>query len=609
MYRQAGLPFSKECSALDLSNQSSFGKRLIRLREVRGLSRLQVARLLGVGEVTVLRWENGTSKPPDKLRPKLKRLGIARLSQHETKQSSEPRLRGREADSDLREGVRKVVKLAGEQMAFEPSPFVLNGPPDQLPLFEFLYWLQESNASSVPVDQQVKRLSAVAQVAGVTGRPAQFMLEAPRNGALHWNPNYGPHGWHRYVGRFPPHVIRALLNHFGVTKGSTVCDPFAGSGTTLVEARLLGANAIGIEISPLSSLITRAKSQFPSNVEALRSSINKFGPFFSARWGNFADQSLPKRVSGSEILARRGNSISAFPNIERWLIPEALLGLSIAVQFALSLDGYARDLFCCALSSKMRSIGNIDVDVVRAEYSREPRRHVDVRIQVESALKRMFLDIERCLATHEGLISESGDVVVREGSMLDVDLPCSSVDCIVTSPPYGVESLSYLRTHLLSYRCLEPILRQDPYAEPGRLIGSEYVDEQSRPAANWRPAQSSKTFESFFESLLPERLGAALQRRSHMMMHFFDDMVSVAERFARWLRPGGRVAFVIGNKKLGETVVPTATIVQEVFAAAGLIPDSSFCHKLKCSNSNSEVPWQERIIKDEYILLFTKSVG
>jgi hypothetical protein len=56
--------------------------------------------------------------------------------------------------------------------------------------------------------------------------------------------------------------------HTGLSSiGDTVMDPFAGSGTTLVEALRLGRNAIGIDANPLSELICRVKSSKISSEE------------------------------------------------------------------------------------------------------------------------------------------------------------------------------------------------------------------------------------------------------------------------------------------------------------------------------------------------------
>jgi len=56
-------------------------------------------------------------------------------------------------------------------------------------------------------------------------------------------------------------MIRALLDIIGLNEGDTVIDPFIGSGTTAVEAQLLGINCIGIDISPLCVLQSKVKTE------------------------------------------------------------------------------------------------------------------------------------------------------------------------------------------------------------------------------------------------------------------------------------------------------------------------------------------------------------
>ena len=53
----------------------------------------------------------------------------------------------------------------------------------------------------------------------------------------------------------------------------TVCDPFSGSGTTLVEAAALGINAVGCDISEFNSLIARVKTG-SYDLDLLESEIN-----------------------------------------------------------------------------------------------------------------------------------------------------------------------------------------------------------------------------------------------------------------------------------------------------------------------------------------------
>jgi transcriptional regulator with XRE-family HTH domain/tRNA G10 N-methylase Trm11 len=583
-------------------------QRLQGFRTEKNLSQEDLAALVGVKPITVLRWENGTSNPTQSAAEKLEEIGFGSLRANETKRSSIPRLLlNPEGESNLREDIRHNIRLNKREHSFDPAPYVVNGPENQLSFFETLYKLQEHKKLPCPEAEYSRRLSLVASVSGVCESTAQYDLEQPKRTAKHWNPNYGSHGWHRYIGRFPPQLVRALINHFDTKRGDVICDPFSGSGTTMLESRLLGMKGVGVEVCPLSSLISRTKSKFPESTSSLEKVWSSLTLFYKDRWDSFVLVRDASSIEHEEIIARKGNLIDAFPNYQKWMSAEALLGTSIVVEFANTLKGYNRDAICCALSACMRSIGNLDVDVVRAEYSKKPRVNVDVLRLVQRALKNMIADINQMLRTHSDLLSSPDDIQLIQNSLLEVDIPAGSVNHIITSPPYGVESISYLRTHLLSYRSLQPILNYDVYNFDEKIIGSEYVKETNSTEPTWAASEYSKTFLKFFNEELVDEGTKKFAHRKNMMVHFFDDMVKVAGQFHTWLRPGGRVAFVVGNKRLGEKVIPTDVIVGEIFKAFGLRLDQSIGHKLKCNNSNSEVPWQEKIIQDEFAMLFTNT--
>lgn len=43
------------------------------------------------------------------------------------------------------------------------------------------------------------------------------------------------HGWYRFVLSYPPYLVREYIERFNLSKKDILLDPFAGTGTTLVE--------------------------------------------------------------------------------------------------------------------------------------------------------------------------------------------------------------------------------------------------------------------------------------------------------------------------------------------------------------------------------------
>ena len=70
---------------------------------------------------------------------------------------------------------------------------------------------------------------------------------------------YATHSLFPYRGKFHPQLIKGIINILGIKKGETILDPMAGSGTTNVEASLLGINSYAFDISPFCQLMTKTK--------------------------------------------------------------------------------------------------------------------------------------------------------------------------------------------------------------------------------------------------------------------------------------------------------------------------------------------------------------
>lgn len=70
------------------------------------------------------------------------------------------------------------------------------------------------------------------------------------------------HDWYRFVLSFPAHLVTHYLQDFGVKPGQVVLDPFCGTGTTLVQAKLDGFESVGVEANPIAHLASSVKTNW-----------------------------------------------------------------------------------------------------------------------------------------------------------------------------------------------------------------------------------------------------------------------------------------------------------------------------------------------------------
>jgi len=65
----------------------------------------------------------------------------------------------------------------------------------------------------------------------------------------------------KYRGNFAPQIARNIIEMYTV-KEDSILDPMVGAGTTLIEAKLLARNALGMDINPQAVELTKKALQF-----------------------------------------------------------------------------------------------------------------------------------------------------------------------------------------------------------------------------------------------------------------------------------------------------------------------------------------------------------
>ncbi len=98
--------------------------------------------------------------------------------------------------------------------------------------------------------------------------PTQEALYAEIDLELSWSERDLPerertkhvHRLHPYLGKFIPQLVEVLLGRY-FAPGQRVLDPFAGSGTTLVQALESGLDATGVDVAAFNCLLSEVKTR------------------------------------------------------------------------------------------------------------------------------------------------------------------------------------------------------------------------------------------------------------------------------------------------------------------------------------------------------------
>src|SRR5712664_629486 len=117
----------------------------------------------------------------------------------------------------------------------------------------------------MPTTPRIRR--ALTHVGGKIETGGDYEAARMLSEALDVPPNEGEdedparahvHGFHAYPARMHPLTAARLVQRLVPPRGR-VLDPFCGSGTVLVEARLAGRDAMGSDLNPLAVKLARRK--------------------------------------------------------------------------------------------------------------------------------------------------------------------------------------------------------------------------------------------------------------------------------------------------------------------------------------------------------------
>ena len=317
---------------------------------------------------------------------------------------------------------------------------------------------------------------------------------------------YATHGLFPYRGKFHPQLIKALLNIMGIKEGDTILDPMCGSGTANIEAALMGINSFASDQSPFCRFMTKTK------FEAMT-----------------IDQKLLHGLSGktSELFA-----FFSFKDVSQQLKK---------IKNAPKLKVYHLALlaFLDALGYSMR--------VTKSGHE----------TLFAKVLRRYEMTVSDFLANPHFNAASLGKVeVLEESNALNINLPDSSVDGVITSPPYSF-AIDYVEND-------EPQLKYLGY-DPS-VIRSKMV-------------------------------GLVGKNKTERLQNYFRDMAAVCAEISRVLKNNRFMVMIIGSN-----TNQTGGIRLE----NSIIESCKEVHLKLVKSIVKPIKGLRNTMKDEYILFFEK---
>jgi hypothetical protein len=254
------------------------------------------------------------------------------------------------------------------------------------------------------------------------------------------------HRLHPYLGKFVPQLAEVFLRRYG-SPGDLVWDPFAGSGTTLVEANALGMRAAGCDVSAFNCMLSEAKTAV-YDPEALLADVVHLG-----------------QAEGEPALRK------ASPYLKRWFAPrtvEELLAFRARVPATTYPGLWSVVLSRAARSARRTRHDDLDFprEPVTAEYFCHKHRKTCRPVgEAAKFLRRYVRDAAQ--RVHDfGVLRAETSALMLHGDARVLDPP-EPVDLVLTSPPYpGL--IDYHEQHAYAFELLG--LERRDEAEIGRGV-------------------------------------------------------------------------------------------------------------------------------------------
>jgi len=420
---------------------------------------------------------------------------------------------------------------------------------------------------------------------------------------------YLTHAIHNvYPAKFIPQVPRFVIKTFNL-RDKIILDPFAGSGTTAVESLITGNSNISNDINPLTSFLIDVKTMRldPQQYFTYRSKLNYFidsifksnAPFFP-KWSNL-HYWYPEDIL--QVLLKVWGGIHGIDERER----EIKNLLKTAMLFISRKYCYGEDKSPKLFKSKHKTERIKELldqfhfsgeQLLQNELLKKSKKYLDCVIELNSS-HALGYNKANSMANQKGLF-----LLTLTKSIEDLGhvLPDSSVDCIITSPPY-IYAQEYFRSTKIDLYWLgladDKSVKELTQKEIGQKRHAFYIDDA---------LSRIKTYRCDFEIIKDLSRNFKTGENVSRFSAYFGDMLYFVQLSSKVLKRNGMLAVLVGESKVFGHHVKVKDILAEMMLLNGFDIRHKFFDTIKGRHlSRNRLNENPEGIAGEWLIIGEKS--
>src|ERR1035441_902743 len=401
------------------------------------------------------------------------------------------------------------------------------------------------------------------------------------------------HDWYKLVLGYSDHLVAGIVREFQLSPGSTVLDPFCGSGTTAVECKKLGVDCWAVDANPASCFAARVKTNWrllPTKLIAAADQVSIAFPAIRRDRSALTLDPTYCYLQDTGMLSRGWISRARLWDI---------LAIKSAVRELPASSEYKDLLLLAAMDALVHTASNVRFGPEL--YCSTKRERVDVLKHFRSHVAVMANDLKLARSSRNASIHVAlGDS--RQLSRSWIAVPRGGFDAVICSPPYPAEH-DYTRNGRLELAFLEHVTD----LESLRQIKKTMVRSHTK-GIYLTDVDSELIGDNLRISRLVQRIETKALAKTHgfarlygrVTKEYFGGMKRHLSTLQPLLKKGARCAYILGDQaSYLRTRIPTAEILSDIAEELGFaIEDIRVWRRRKVSSTQRSLA--------ENVLLFRK---